>query len=330
MKSLLLLAAFSTAALAAPRNIVIDTDCGTDDLLAIAFLLTRADVNIEAITVVNGLAHVGPGAVNILRLLEASGHPNIPVYEGRDAPLEGKNAFPDTWRLIADAMPGIDLPTATRKSEAMPAAEFLAKRIAAASRPVSLLALGPLTNIAEALTKAPRGAYAIDDMVIMGGAVRVMGNVASGGFIESENRTAEWNFFLDPKAGRAVVESGIHFRLVPLDACNFVPVDLSFLNRFRKIAATPLGKLADQLLESSRTLITQNIYFAWDPLAAVALIEPRVLRISSVTLDVQLRRPADGRTLEGGPGAHTSARVALSADPVMFQKIFFQAFETAR
>lgn len=317
---------FSSAAAAAPRNVVIDTDCGVDDLLAISFLVARSDIHIEAITVVNGLAHVHAGAENILKLLERAGRKDIPVYEGRETPLEGKNEFPDTWRMTADGLPGIDLPATERKPEAIPASEFLAKRITNGAQPVSILALGPLTNFAEALMKAPRGAYAIEDMVIMGGAVRVAGNVTAGNFVNSENTTSEWNFYIDPKAARMVVESGIHFRLVPLDASNGVPIDLAFLNRFHKGAQSPLGKLASELLDSERTLITSHIYYAWDPLAAVALVEPRVLKISSVPVDVQMRRPVEGRTLEGGPGAHTSTRVALSADPAIFQKVFFQAF----
>ena len=292
--------------------------------MAIAFLLARPDVNIEAITIVNGLAHVHEGASLVLRLLEFAGKTQIPVYEGRETPIEGSNTFPDSWRGTADALPGVDLPKTARKPETMPAAEFLAARLKAGSPPVSLLALGPLTNIAEALGKMPRGAYAIDDMVIMGGAIRVPGNVQAGNIIITENRTSEWNFYIDPKAARLVVESGLRFRLIPLDACNLVPIDLSFLVGFTKAAEIPLGKFVADVLRSSRTLINNRIYYAWDPLAAAALLDPKVVKISSVPLDVQLKAPSEGRTIETG-SARNIARVALDADAALFHKIFFEA-----
>ena len=82
--------------------IVIDTDVGSDDLLAIAFLLSRRDVQIEAITVVNGLAHVVPGALNVCRLLTLAGQSHIPVYAGLEGPLRRDRAFPVDWRRASE------------------------------------------------------------------------------------------------------------------------------------------------------------------------------------------------------------------------------------
>src|SRR5579872_3394047 len=80
--------------------IIVDTDCGRDDLMAIAFLLARPDVRIEAVTVANGLAHVQPGAANILRLLELGGKGGTSVYMGRETPLRDKAAFPEACARI--------------------------------------------------------------------------------------------------------------------------------------------------------------------------------------------------------------------------------------
>ncbi len=74
--------------------LIVDTDAGSDDLMAIAFLLTRQDVRIEAITISNGLAHVPKGAANILRLLAFAGHSDIPVYLGSETPLRRTAEFP--------------------------------------------------------------------------------------------------------------------------------------------------------------------------------------------------------------------------------------------
>ena len=84
----------------------------------------------EAITVVNGVAHVKPGAQNILRLLALAGHSEIPVYAGRERPLSGSAEFPAAWREAADTLPGVTLPRAAGVPQSEPAAQFLAKRFA--------------------------------------------------------------------------------------------------------------------------------------------------------------------------------------------------------
>lgn len=312
MNRLLVFFGMAMAASAALRNVVVDTDAGSDDMMAIAFLLSRADVHIEAITVVNGIAHVHDGAVNVLRLLDAAGKTDIPVYEGRDTPLKGTNAFPDSWRMTTDAMVGVDLPATTRKPEPEGAVEFLTKRLQVTSRPFSILALGPLSNIAEALGRVPRAAYPVEDMVIMGGAVRVRGNKDS----------AEWNIYVDPSAAETVFRSPLRFRLVPLDACNQVPFDPPLVADFIKGAKSPLAKVVASLLESSRGLIAEHIYYAWDPLAAVALMNPAVLKISSIQMEVKQDDPDIGRTVEMA-SARASVRVALDAEPASFRKTFF-------
>lgn len=309
---------------AAPRNIIVDTDAGSDDMMALAFLLSRTDVNIEAITVVNGLAHVKSGAANVLRLLTLAGKPRIPVYVGRETPLSGANEFPSSWRQIADAMPGSGLPETKSNLETETAAAYLTRRLKITTRSVSILALGPLTNIAEALAGLPRGAYPVDDMVIMGGAVRVRGNL-SDGMGTAENASAEWNIYIDLTAARTVFQSGLRFRLVPLDACNKVPFDAAFVDEFAKRAKTPLGRLVSTLLESSRPLINGHIFFAWDPLAAVALINPAVLKISSVAIAVMDKAPEAGRTAED-PKSTNMVRVALDAEPASFRKTFMDTF----
>ena len=75
--------------------VIIDTDSGVDDMMAIAYLLAQPEIKIEAITISNGLAHVDKGAQNVIRLLEQAGRPQIPVYIGRDKPLSGNAEFPD-------------------------------------------------------------------------------------------------------------------------------------------------------------------------------------------------------------------------------------------
>src|ERR1700680_1519330 len=99
------------------QPVLIDTDAGSDDFMAIAFLLSHPSVRIEAITVANGMAHVEAGARNLVRLLELPGRREIPVFAGRSAPLRGKAEFPAEWRRISDELPGVMLPATSRNPE---------------------------------------------------------------------------------------------------------------------------------------------------------------------------------------------------------------------
>jgi len=87
--------------------VIIDTDAGSDDLMAISFLLSRPDIRVEAITIVNGMAHVPAGGRNVLRLLALAGRHEIRVYLGRETPLSGNAEFPAEWRRNSDDLPGV-------------------------------------------------------------------------------------------------------------------------------------------------------------------------------------------------------------------------------
>ena len=307
------------------RALIIDTDAGSDDLMAIAFLLSRDDIRVEAITVANGLAHVRAGAANLLRLLELSGKKNIPVYVGCEQPLRGSAAFPEEWRNISDMLPGVELPAASQAPEPQSAAEYLATRLRGPGAQVQILALGPLTNLAQALQRAPSSVRTIEEIVMMGGAVRVPGNLGDGGYFRTDNKTAEWNMFVDPLAAKIVFNSGANIRLIPLDATNRVPIDASFLREFESRARTPLGRFVAQILEGDRKFIEQGIYSAWDPLAAVALVHPAVVRTRPLAIEIRQQSPEEGRTREITAG-RPNAKVALDANAALFKEIFFRAF----
>ena len=305
--------------------IVIDTDCGGDDLMAIAFLLARRDVRIEAVTIANGVAHVRPGAENVLRLLELGGHGDVPVYLGRETPLHGRAAFPEPWRK------GADVPLGSRAAQHAPqqqsAADYLTARLRERSRPVRILALGPLTNLGEALEPTPDGLRDIE-VTIMGGALYAPGNLGDGGYYQTDNKTAEWNFYLDPVAAKAVFSAGAKIRLVPLDATNQVHIDSELLKAFRSKARTPLGEYVTAILKQHRNEIREGIYYAWDPLATVAMIEPGVAQEKPLAVDVKQAPPEAGRTAEM-PGYPPNASVALNADTEAFRETFLRAFTRA-
>ena len=324
VRLILPLLAFSFAA-AAQHPILIDTDAGTDDLMAIAFLASEPSIRIDAVTVVNGLAHPDAGAKNVIRLLDLAGRKNIPVFAGRDTPLQGKAEFPAEWRKTSDDLPGVTLPAPSRQPESKPAADYLIERLRDQSRPVRILALGPLTNLAEALKREPSVAGAIEELVIMGGALRVPGNLGDGGLFKTNNTTAEWNIFVDPLAARIVFRSGVPIRLIPLDATNKVLVDPAFLAKFQSGARSPLARIVAQVLETDRAFIQAGYFYAWDPLAAVALLHPAVVKTTNLHIDIRQDGPEEGRTVQT-PG-RPNARVAVDADGAAWRKLFLEALD---
>lgn len=307
-----------------PRIVIIDTDAGSDDLMAIAFLLSRPDIRVEAITIVNGMAHVPEGAKNILRLLELAGRRDVPVFMGRETPLSGSAQFPADVRRATDELPGVTLPEATRAVESRSAVEFLSKRFADAAHPAQVLALGPLTNLAEAFESQPRAARMIRQLVIMGGAVHVPGNLGDGGIFKTDNAVAEWNIYIDPGAAKIIFASGIPIRLVPLDATQRVPIDMALLEQFESRAKTPLARFVSQILALNRDDIRQEFYFAWDPLAAVSLANPAVVTFKPMAIDISDQLGELGRTVEV-PKRRPNAQVAVDADALRFREVFMTA-----
>lgn len=302
-------------------TVIVDTDAGSDDLMAIAYLLARPDVRIEAITVVDGMAHVRSGGANILKLLALSRHTEVPVYLGTETHLQETAEFPDAWRRISDNLPGVKLPTSARMPEKMEASKWLTSRLRDRSKPVVMLALGPLTNLARAIQHERSAALNLNRLVIMGGALHVPGNLGDGGAYKTKNTRAEWNIFADPLAAQIVFGSGAKIELIPLDATSKVPIDITFLKQFRALARTPLARFVTEVLESDHEAIEGGYFQAWDPLAAVSLTNPRV--VTRVSIAVQVG--ADGSTAQtdGKP----NATVALDANPEEFKRVFRKALQ---
>jgi inosine-uridine nucleoside N-ribohydrolase len=306
------------------RTVIVDTDAGSDDLMAIAFLLSRPDIHVEAITIANGMAHVPAGGKNVLRLLELAGRRDVPVFLGRETPLSGNAEFPAEWRQTSDDLPGVKLPKASREPESLSAADYLSKRLAEAGHPVQVLALGPLTNIAEAFTRNPRAARAGRQLVIMGGAVHVPGNLGDGGVFKTNNTVSEWNMFIDPSAAKTVFVSGAPIRLVSLDATQQVPIDMALFEEFQTRATSPLARFVSEVLATNRDLIHQGFYFAWDPLAAVALANPAVAKFRPMAIQISDVPAESGRTVEVKKD-RANAQVAVDADELRFRETFMNA-----
>ena len=294
--------------------VIVDTDAGADDLIALLWLMRQPTLRIEAVTITQGLAHPAEGAESVLRLLEAGGLTAIPVYVGADRPVQGTGSFPAAWRTASDRLLRDEFPAAKRRPEARGAARFLAERLMDSRRPVRVLALGPLTNLGRAIALEPRTGPGLQELIWMGGALDVPGNVA-------EAPAAEWNAFVDPEAVERVLAGGWRVRIVALDATNRVPIGPAVLRLFEEEAREWAATVVLRLLRLEAESIRAGRYFAWDVLAAMTLVDRQLTKGKMAALAVRKRPREQGRLVQV-EGERPNARIAVSADAKLFSRMF--------
>jgi pyrimidine-specific ribonucleoside hydrolase len=307
-----------------PRPVIIDTDMAADDWLAILYTLQRPDLAVVAITVTGaGEAHCGPGVRNALSLTALAGQPAIPVACGREAPLRGNHTFPSAWRENVDALLGLRLPESALAPAAQTAPELMASLAQASPEPMTLLTLGPLTNVAEALQADPAVSGHLAMIYIMGGAVDVSGNVAGSGAGLDDNTGAEWNIYVDPYAANVVLQSGTPVTFVPLDATNHAPVTSSFYQKLAGQRTTPEAQFAYDVLTQEKDFLESGGLYFWDPLAAAVLSDESLASFESRRLAVVEAEGDDsGRLIAADEGA--AVRFAASADGARFESLFLE------
>jgi inosine-uridine nucleoside N-ribohydrolase len=245
---------------------LVDTDVAADDLVALAFLVSSPQVSLVAITVSGtGEAHCAGGVDVVLRLLDRLDAPDIPVACGRETPFAGSHTFPDAWRERVDQGSGLELAPTSRTPSPSTAVELIAT-LAAEHESLTVLTLGPLTNLADALLKKPALTEQLGSVFIMGGALHVPGNLVCCGAPEG-NSVAEWNVYVDPRAANVVVDSGITPSFVSLDGTNQVPLTTQFAARIMAPTdSVALGVIAE--LFEANPFMTDGSFYLWDSLAA--------------------------------------------------------------
>lgn len=305
------------------QPVVIDTDMAADDWLAILYLLGRPDVDVKAIAVTGaGEAHCSAGTQNALDLVALAGRPQIPVACGREVPLKGDHTFPEEWRKSVDDLLGLTLPENSREVSDASAVELLTRIIRGSPQKIHLIALGPLTNVGEALETESPLVMNLEMITVMGGAVNVAGNVGSSTNIE--NKVAEWNIYVDPRAAAEVFGSGAPITLVPLDATNYTPLTMDFYRRLEGDRTTSVAEFVYRVLEAQEENIRSGRYYFWDSLAAVIATEEGLSAFEEIPLVVVEEEGIEsGRTLESDGGF--IIRVAMTADRERFETLFLDA-----
>lgn len=283
------------------RKVVIDTDPGIDDAVAILFALASPAFEVVGITTVAGNISIGTVTRNAGRILALAGRPDIPVVEGASEPLSRKGF--DVAEIHGDdGLGGVAFPEPTA-SPLEGASEWLAETLLASpAGSIDILALGPLTNIARLVLDHPAAARRIGRIVIMGGAVDERGNIGP---------RSEYTLAADPEAADIVLRAGLPLVLIPLDVTRKVRAGRDYLARLRASKSTPALVSAD-LIEAYFQSGSESRPLH-DPCVMLYAERPELFGVERIALSLDLGDGPDAgallRDAEGGVEVEVAMRV---------------------
>ena len=266
------------------QRIVIDTDGGVDDALALLLALAWPDTRIEAITTVHGNVPVESATDNVNEVLHIAGC-EVMVVAGCAAPLAGPPVFA-TDVHGEDGLGGWIRTAQARAVElnGVAASEAILEWARRFPGEITLITIGPLTNAAVALRKDPEGFRLLKEIVIMGGAVWERGNVTA---------TAEFNLFADPVAAREVVHGGIPLTLVGLDVTHkavFTRERVEMLLGDRSdLRARFLRCICERMFSFYKPRVGSEIFYLHDPLAVGVALDRSLVETQRMSVDIETR-----------------------------------------
>ncbi|MFD6099004.1 nucleoside hydrolase [Nocardiopsis flavescens] len=282
-------------------RVFVDCDPGIDDAVALAYLAARPEVEIVGVGAVFGNGGVEVTADNALRLLELYGRPGVPVAVGASRPLvQEPRLAPHVHG--ENGLGGVELPAPAGSPVAESAAELLVRLARSHPGELDVLAVGPLTNLAIALGLEPRLPELVRRLVVMGGAVRVPGNVSSH---------AEANINNDPEAAEAVFGAGFDLDLVALDVTMETVATGEWLEELKGVPGERASRTSDFLdfyADFYKGIFGVRQCAMHDPLAAAVLVDPHLVTESveapvRVELAGSLTRGMTVADLRPRPGA---------------------------
>jgi inosine-uridine nucleoside N-ribohydrolase len=278
--------------------LVIDTDMGEDDAAAIAALLA-CGAPVAALSAVNGLCLPQAGARNLLRLQAYVGAASVPVVYGAAAPLAGNNSFPAPYVAASEGLPdSLGWPNATGNASG-DAAGFIAQLVDAHPGQVTVVALGPLTNVAQALQRSASFAANLGALVISGGGLFTIAN-------GTPNNVSEWNMYVDPLAAQMVFNSSLtaqQVTMLGLDLEPFTRVSTSLAFAFATLAQARPAPAAVTLARALGLMAAWSDPYLYDINTAFYAFAPDAFSRE----DFRVQAAADsGRTAPVGGGASSN------------------------
>lgn len=310
------------------KKVILDVDTGTDDAIAIMTAVMSETLEVLGVCAVNGNRGIDFTTENTLRVIEYLGK-DIPVFRGCSLPMvvsltEGRREdIPYKGpKDPQDNVHGdyIDLPPATIREQPVSAVRWLVDTLMASEGDITLIPVGPLTNIAMALRIEPRIAQKIKRIVIMGGGCREV-NITP---------TAEFNFWIDPEAAKIVFDCGCDILVVPLDATHAAAVSIRTAEALERKGTKP-ATLTARIIRQR-----QNAYKHWQPMADIDSVPVHDALAVCAVLDESILEPvvetyadvdigkgaADGMSIFDLDNRYKdrkkNVKVALGADPERF------------
>lgn len=276
------------------KKVILDVDTGSDDAVALVTALLSPDLELVAACTVWGNRDIDKTTENTLRVMDSM-RSNVPVYKGCGTAMVKYLAHNRTLdRKELKGHPYLPLPEATSKPESISAVEFYLDYLRNATEPVTLIPVGPLTNVGMALRIEPEIVKNIDKIIIMGG----------GYDFSNKSICAEANIWNDPEAAQIVVESGAEILFVPLDATQRAYLTLEDCKRFRELGNFA-GNFVAEMVELR--IAYSNVHYpselkdtapVHDALAVCAAIDETVLTdVRHVHCEIGLGGFGEGQTI---------------------------------
>lgn len=275
-----------------PTKVIIDTDPGVDDALAILLALASPELDVVGITTVCGNVPVGQGTKNLFRLLHLfNPPPGLLVGQGAARPLEealetavhvhGSDGLGELDSLVtaegAMRYPIVRLPPLLSTAQ-----DVWNECVRRYQDDITLITLGPLTNVAVALKVNPLTVQKFRSVIVMGGAIGVPGNVSP---------VAEFNMYVDPHAAHRVFQAELPLTLVPLDVTTRVGVPRDVLKTWTAASRDPRVRLVADMTAKAFDFAEQveghGLLYFHDPLAVLAAIESSLLKTEPLHVDVE-------------------------------------------
>lgn len=301
------------------KLVILDVDTGIDDSLALAYAAHSPELDILGVTTVFGNITVEEATRNTLVVLDKLEREEIPVYAGESKPMSREYTKPFARHIHGeDGIGNQYREPSERQAQHMSAADFIVQQIQASPGKVTVVAVGPLTNIAKAIQTDPTIVNTIERLVVMGGAVTVPGNVTP---------YAEANIYSDPDAAAFVLTSGMPITLVGLDVTMktlLTGVHLDEWRRENSALSVFLADMTEFYMGAYNEIVTGGKGCALhDPLAVGVAIDPTIVRTTSYAIHVECTDPdALGKTTGKHDTAVAHIDVALDVDSSRFLKHF--------
>jgi inosine-uridine nucleoside N-ribohydrolase len=323
----------NASAQTAPRRVIIDTDPGVDDAMAILLALNSPELKVEALTVVPGNVEAAQGLENALKLVSLAGRCDVPVAGGAQHPLNQKLITAQYWHG-KNGLGGVDLPASKCKPDGRFAPDLIIEMVHKYPHEITLIPVGPLTNIALAVAKDPGIVSLVKDIVIMGGSI-------TGGNVDG---AAEANIYNDPEAAQIVFNAGWIVTMVGSDVGERTLItrkDVARLQASARPESAFLGKLVDFYLVRSEKSGYQGAAM-YDPLAVAVVVDPTLVTLKSMHVDVETKGEftrgetvanrmgsdennvlhGDHYEIEGVVRLKPNARVCVASDADRFVRLF--------